>query len=144
MQAGVADGSPLAYTLVVGGVVASLLTLLVMARVWNRAFWRSTADAEDPEPVLLATAPDSAGEPSMRALRTSKYVDATQGRFSGDNEIPILPKTMIYSTMGLVVLGLALTVFAGPLMDLSMDAAESMLERTDYIHAVLGLGAVAP
>ncbi|MHA7176571.1 Na+/H+ antiporter subunit D [Arthrobacter sp. Sr24] len=144
LQAGVADGSPLAYALVVGGVVASLLTLLVMARVWNRAFWRSTADAEDPEPVLLATAPDASGEQSMRALRTSKHVDATSGRFSGDNEIPILPKMMVYSTMGLVLLGIAMTVFAGPLFDLSQEAATSMLERTDYIEAVLGSGAGNP
>ena len=50
----------------------------------------------------------------MRALRTSKHVDATEGRFSGENEIPILPKMMVYSTMGLVVLGLAMTFFAGP------------------------------
>ncbi|WP_269939665.1 Na+/H+ antiporter subunit D [Arthrobacter sp. HY1533] len=144
LQAGVADGSPLAYTLVVGGVVASLLTLLVMARVWNRVFWRSTADAEDPDPVLLATAPDASGTPSMRALRSSKHVDATEGRFSGDNEIPILPKMMVYSTMGLVVLGLAMTVFAGPLFELSQDAATGMLERTPYIEAVLGSGAEAP
>lgn len=144
LQAGVADGSPLAYALVAGGVLASLLTLLAMARVWNRAFWRSTADAEDPEPVLLATAPDSTGAQSMRALRTSKHVDAKEGRFSGDNEVPILPKMMVYSTMGLVVLGIAMTVFAGPLFELSQDAATSMLERTPYIEAVLGLGAGAP
>lgn len=144
LQAGVADGSPLAYTLVVGGVVASLLTLLAMARVWNRVFWRSTADAEDPDPVLLATAPDSSGVQSMRALRTSKHVDATEGRFSGDNEIPILPKMMVYSTMGLVVLGLGMTFFAGPLFDLSEHAAISMLERTPYIEAVLGSGAGTP
>ena len=144
LQAGVADGSPLAYTLVVGGVVASLLTLLAMARVWNRVFWRSTVDAEDPDPVLLATAPDSSGVQSMRALRTSKHVDATEGRFSGDNEIPILPKMMVYSTMGLVVLGLGMTFFAGPLFDLSEHAAISMLERTPYIEAVLGSGAGTP
>lgn len=144
LQAGVADGSPLAYALVVGGVVASLLTLLVMARVWNRAFWRSTADAEDPDPVLLATAPDASGAQSMRALRTSKHVDAKEGRFSGDNEVPILPRMMVYSTMGLVVLGIAMTVFAGPLFELCQDAATSMLARTPYIEAVLGLGADAP
>lgn len=144
LQAGVSDGSPLAYTLVVGGVVASLLTLLAMARVWNRVFWRSTADAEDPDPVLLATAPDSSGVQSMRALRTSKHVDATEGRFSGDNEIPILPKMMVYSTMGLVVLGLGMTFFAGPLFDLSEHAAIDMLERTPYIEAVLGSGAGTP
>ncbi|NVM93629.1 Na+/H+ antiporter subunit D [Arthrobacter wenxiniae] len=147
LQAGVADGSPLAYTLVVGGVVASLLTLLVMARVWNRVFWRSTADAEDPDPVLLATAPDASGGRSMRALRTSRYVDATEGRFSGEDEIPILPRMMVYSTMGLVALGVALSVFAGPLFELSRHAAEGMLARTPYIEAVLGAGAqtgVAP
>ena len=144
LQAGVADGSPLAYTLVVGGVVASLLTLLVMARVWNRAFWRSTADAEDPDPVLLATAPDASGELSMRALRSSKHVTATSGRFSGDNEVPILPKMMVYSTMGLVLLGVAMTVFAGPLFELSQEAATSMLDRTDYIEAVFGSGAGTP
>ena len=142
LQAGVAEGSPMAYALVVGGVVASLLTLLVMARVWNRAFWRSAADAVDPDPVLLATAPDASGTQSMRALRTSKHVDATEGRFAGDSEIPILPKTMVYSTMGLVVFGVAMTVFAGLLFDLSNDAASGMLERLPYIEAVLGTGAL--
>ena len=134
----------MAYAVVIGGVVASLLTLLVMARVWNRVFWRSTADAENPDPVLLATAPDSSGQPSMSALRTSKHVDATEGRFSGENEIPILPKMMVYSTMGLVVLGLAMSIFAGPLFELSQDAATSMLARTPYIEAVLGEGAGTP
>ncbi|MGO4385057.1 Na+/H+ antiporter subunit D [Specibacter sp. RAF43] len=143
LQAGVAQGTGLAYVLVVGAVVASLLTLLVMARVWNRVFWRSTADAEDPEPVLLATAPDASGGRSMRALRTSKYVDATQGRYAGNNEIPILPPLMVYSTMALVALGVAMSVFAGPLFDLSRDAADSMLARTPYIEAVLGSGAGA-
>src|SRR5690606_9322501 len=41
LGAGVADGSPLAYALVIGGVLTSLLTLYAMAKVWNRAFWRS-------------------------------------------------------------------------------------------------------
>ena len=144
LEAGVANGSPLAYLLVVGGVVASLLTLLVMARVWNRVFWRTPADAEDPDPVLLATAPDASGASSMRALRTSKHVDATEGRFSGDNEIPILPVMMVYSTMGLVAVGVALSVFAGPLFALSQQAAGDMLARTPYIEAVLGSGAGQP
>lgn len=140
MQAGIADGSGLALAVVVGGVVASLLTLLVMARVWNRAFLRSTVDAEDPDPVLLATAPDASGVQSMRALRTSKDVDAMAGRFAGDREVPILPRMMVYSTMALVLLGVAMTVFAGPLFDLSNNAAAGMLERAPYIDAVLGLG----
>ena len=41
--------------LVGGGVVTSLLTLYVMARVWTKAFWRSREDA--PEGHLSAAAP---------------------------------------------------------------------------------------
>lgn len=49
LQAGVAEGSAVAFTLVAGGVVTSLLTLLAVARVWTRAFWRSPSQspAED-------------------------------------------------------------------------------------------------
>src|SRR3954451_7197132 len=39
LQAGVADGSPLAWLLVGGSVVTSLLTLYAIGRVWNLAFW---------------------------------------------------------------------------------------------------------
>jgi len=42
--------------------------------------------------------------------------------------------------MGLVALGVALTVFAGPLFQLSDQGARAMLERTPYIEAVLGTG----
>ena len=52
LQAGVELGTPLAIALVVGGVVTSLLTLLAIARVWNRAFWRKPEDAEYPAAVL--------------------------------------------------------------------------------------------
>ena len=60
LQAGVELGTPLAYALVIGGVLTSLLTLLAIARVWNRAFWRKPEDAEHPDPVLLAAPADSA------------------------------------------------------------------------------------
>lgn len=40
MQAGVDVGTPLAYTLVIGGVVVSLLTLYAIIKAWNRAFWQ--------------------------------------------------------------------------------------------------------
>jgi multicomponent Na+:H+ antiporter subunit D len=43
VQAGVQDGGPLAYVLVVGAVLTSLLTLYAIGRVWNLAFWRSPA-----------------------------------------------------------------------------------------------------
>jgi multicomponent Na+:H+ antiporter subunit D len=108
-------GTPLAITLVVGGVVTSLLTLLAIARVWNRAFWRKPEDADFPDPVLQS--PGSVG---------------------------VLPRSMVGSTAALVVFGVALTVFAGPLFKLAGGSAEIMLDRGAYIHSVLGDTAPVP
>jgi multicomponent Na+:H+ antiporter subunit D len=127
MQAGIQLGTPLAYTLVIGGVLTSLLTLLAVARVWNRAFWRKPEDAEHPHPVLLADAMDSPA-----GLRTGK------------RGLILLPRTMVGSTLGLVVLGVALTVFAGPLFRVAGQSADAMLDRSAYIHAVLGQQAPVP
>jgi len=128
LQAGVELGTPLAYALVIGGVVTSLLTLLAIARVWNRAFWRKPEDAEHPDPVLLAT-------PAARVSGPGAKVN---------NTVTLLPRTMVGSTAALVVLGVALTVFAGPLFALSDRAARDMLDRTPYIQAVLGEGIAVP
>ena len=40
LQAGVDDGGGIAYALVAGGALTSLLTLYAVARVWSLAFWR--------------------------------------------------------------------------------------------------------
>jgi multicomponent Na+:H+ antiporter subunit D len=127
MQAGIQLGTPLAYSLVIGGVVTSLLTLLAVARVWNRAFWRKADDAEHPDPVLLADTKDSA-----------------TGHRAGKRNVILLPRTMVGSTLGLVVLGVALTVFAGPLFRVAGQSAEAMLDRSAYIQAVLGEHAPVP
>ena len=99
----------------VGGVVTSLLTLLAIARVWNRAFWRKPEDADYPAAVLKDTA-----------------------------AVGLLPRTMVGPTAALVVFGVALTVFAGPLFQLAGNSAEQMLDRTAYIHSVLGENAKVP
>jgi multicomponent Na+:H+ antiporter subunit D len=51
---------------------------------------------------------------------------------------------MVGSTLGLVLLGVSLTVFAGPLFKVSDQAARDMLDRSSYIQAVLGHEASAP
>ena len=127
LQAGVELGTPLAYALVIGGVLTSLLTLLAIARVWNRAFWRKPEDAEHPDPVLLAAPADSA-----------------TGDRAGKTNVTLLPRTMVGSTLGLVVFGVALTVFAGPLFRVADQSAQEMLDRTSYIQAVLGQDAPVP
>lgn len=64
-QAGFDAGTPLAYTLIAGGAVTSLLTLYAVARVWNLAFWRSPhPDMPSPEGGVGAgagSAPPSGG-----------------------------------------------------------------------------------
>ncbi|GHS89861.1 Na+/H+ antiporter subunit D [Actinomycetota bacterium] len=98
MQAGVADGSVLAITLVIGGALTSLLTLYALVKAWNKAFWQTP-----PAPL-----------PDRR-----------------------LPVGMIGPAAALVVLGIGLTVAAGPLYEYTQRAATDLAERTPYIEAVL-------
>ena len=49
LEAGVQMGTPLAYVLVVGSVVTSLLTLYALVKAWNKAFWQTP---EEPRPPV--------------------------------------------------------------------------------------------
>ncbi|GAB2466487.1 Na+/H+ antiporter subunit D [Promicromonospora xylanilytica] len=46
LEAGVVDGSALAWVLVAGSVLTSLLTLYAVIRAWNKAFWQASTDKE--------------------------------------------------------------------------------------------------
>ncbi|MCX5070603.1 Na+/H+ antiporter subunit D [Micromonospora lupini] len=48
-----------------------------------------------------------------------------------------LPTLMVGATAALVAFGLTLTVLAGPLFDVTTDAATDLLSRTPYVRAVL-------
>ncbi|HJX45138.1 MAG TPA: Na+/H+ antiporter subunit D, partial [Geodermatophilus sp.] len=63
LQAGVADGSALAFTLVGGGVVTSLLTLLAVTRVWTRAFWRPPSQSPADDTAAAAAMDAGPGRP---------------------------------------------------------------------------------
>lgn len=52
VQAGVEVGTPLAYALVAGGIITSLLTLYAIVKAWNKAFWQPA-----PEEVRDVTLP---------------------------------------------------------------------------------------
>ena len=123
VQAGVDDGGPLAWMLVAGGLLTSLLTLYAIARVWNLAFWRRP-HPDMPEP-----------QDSVHTVRTDGWSSPTGGR-TVTPPGAMLPRLMIAPTVALVVLGLGLTVVAGPLFDLSSDAADDLLRRTPYVEAV--------
>ena len=112
IQAGVVVGTPLAWALVAGSVVTSLLTLYAMAKAWNRAFWGDPAALVRPEPD---EEPDEDG-------------DADGG--------PRLPQVMVGATVGLIAVSLAMTALAGPLYAFPDGAAATLLSPA-YTDAVL-------
>jgi multicomponent Na+:H+ antiporter subunit D len=66
LEAGVADGTWLPIVLVAGGAVTSLLTLVAIARVWGRAFWRPPAQApadDSPGAAAADAGPETAPAP---------------------------------------------------------------------------------
>jgi multicomponent Na+:H+ antiporter subunit D len=124
LQAGAADGSALAWVLVTGSVVTSLLTLYVVARVWSKAFWRPRSEA--PEGHLAAAKPPTLIEDTTDVL----YDERTDpGR---------MPVLMTLSTTALVAAGLSLTVLAGPILGIADRAATDLRDPTVYVRAVLG------
>lgn len=116
MQGGIAENTWITWTLVIASVVTSLLTLMAVARIWARGFWRKGEDAEEPDKLLLS--------------KTLAHARAANKR--------LLPMNMVAPTAALVAMSVAFTVFAGPLMQFSRAAAYDMYERTPYLDAVLG------
>lgn len=117
VQAGVTNGTGLAWMLVAASILTSLLTLLVMMRIWTRVFWRPIEDSEDP---------------AMRGTEEAKRVDQRKKPLRKDSPGLVAP------TVALVTVGVALTVVAGPLFNFADEAATDMIHRTPYIQAVLG------
>jgi multicomponent Na+:H+ antiporter subunit D len=167
LQAGVAEGGALASTLVAGGVVTSLLTLLAVARVWTRAFWRppgqSPAGDTTAAAVAAATArrlPDgpegddgaASGDPVPRTALQEAWRRHTAVATADEPDLPPaagavralrpLPRTMVGATAGLVGLTVALTGLAGPLYGLAARSAADLLDGTPYVTSVFGTGEV--
>ncbi len=111
-EAALAVGTPLAVATVIAGALVSLLTLYALIRVWSQVFWRARPADTSTGSIAVAEASESG---TMVTHRT--------------------PRLMAGATIGLAAVGLALTVFAGPLYDLSTRAGEG-LEGTVYIDAV--------
>jgi multicomponent Na+:H+ antiporter subunit D len=166
LEAGVAEGSGPALVLVAGGVVTSLLTLVAIARVWTRAFWRPaasepTAETASPAAVVDAgpeplpvgvAASDGPGRPTRAAARqrawarhTAVATDTTPSR-DGFGAAPggrrpgparPLPGVMLGATTAMVAVTLTLTVIAGPLYAYTDRAAADLRDRTPYLESVL-------
>lgn len=96
------------YAIVVTALAVSLLTLFSMTKIWSEAFWKA------------APLNGSTDQPKPQAL-TRKA-----------NSLLFAP------AMVLVTITVGIGIMAGPVMDLSIAAAEQLLNPDLYIHAVLG------
>ncbi|MCB0950960.1 MAG: Na+/H+ antiporter subunit D, partial [Mycobacterium sp.] len=127
LEAGAQVGSVLAWILVGGSVVTSLLTLYVVARVWTKAFWRAREDA--PEGHLSAASPTALVDNTETSMDIALVDRDDVGR---------MPVGMLLPTGALIAVGLLLSVFAGPIFGYAERAADEVLDRGQYITAVLG------
>lgn len=124
VEAAADRGGFMAWVLVAGAVVTSLLTLYTMILVWSKAFWRDRADAPDGH---LATARPAPLSDVQDMVALEERVDV--GR---------MPVGMVAPTSALVVASLLVTVLAGPLTGVASRAAEASLDVEIYRSAVLG------
>lgn len=114
LESAVARAAPGVLAVAAVALVASLLTLAAMARVWLLAFWG--------EPVPPTTGPVPSGT-----------VDAGRGGRP-------LPRLMYAAAAVAVLAGLTVAASAGPLSAFSQRAAADLVDHGSYRSAVLGPG----
>jgi multicomponent Na+:H+ antiporter subunit D len=163
LQAGLADGSALALLLVGAGTLTSLLTLYAVSKTWALAFWRSPQQAHEMAELLSEEDPHahdgthassthhhghvhvqvgvlSFGASEVEAARRVTDSDEPERdlhQLLEDGALPTrLPALMVAPAAALVLVGLALTVVAGPLVGYTERAAHDLVDRTPYLEAV--------
>ncbi|HSL57558.1 MAG TPA: Na+/H+ antiporter subunit D [Acidimicrobiales bacterium] len=97
-----------AWAIVAVSLVASVLTLVSMTKIWAGVFW---GEPDEAPPIAASMAPDA----HLRA-----------------------PALMTGATIGAVALTLAIAVAAGPLFDLAERAAVDLVDTAAYVEAVTG------
>ena len=123
IQAGAEDGSWLAWVLIGGAVITSLLTLYAMMNVWSKGFLRDRADAPEGDVVLA--------RPANLAARLETVA-------SGDrDDVGRVPTGMFLSTAFLVLASTSITFLAGPISNITDRAAQSAQDLSIYRSAVL-------
>lgn len=162
LQASIDLGTPLAWALVVGGVLTSLLTLYAIAKTWAVVFWRTPAEAhealveinalqEQPR-VTRRTRPTehrghlhtTAGAVPAATIAEAKQVTSSEvderdfhQLIEAGEDTPHLPVSMVGPASALVLVTVSLTLLAGPLFGYTDRAGADLVEHTPYVEAVL-------
>ncbi|WP_449277152.1 Na+/H+ antiporter subunit D [Leucobacter sp. GX24907] len=125
--------TPGAYMLMGVGALVSLLTLYALARAWVLAFWRPRITAESKQ----------AKNPSTEALLLREREEALLERLQDapdaqpKQEQKEIPRLMLSATGGMVVVSIALTVFAGPLYAYATRAGDDLAKPGRLVEQVL-------
>jgi multicomponent Na+:H+ antiporter subunit D len=107
LEAGIAAQQ---YAIVAAAIVASVLTLLTIARVWSEIFWK-------PAPIAVGALGN--GQAALR-------------EYSQGSVLLWLP--IVAMAVLIVAIGLA----AGPVFDLTQAAGQQLFQPAEYLRAVLG------
>lgn len=123
------------YWLIGVGALVSLLTLYALARVWVLAFWRSSAAIGAQAPARTLTT-----EALLLRKREVAMLEALQDAPGGGavQEKKETSRLMMGATAGMVVVSIALTVFAGPLYAYATRAGAALSEPGTLVESVLG------
>jgi len=116
-QAAAEQGGFLAWTLIGAGAFVSLLTLYALIRVWSLAFWRTNDEVDGYEFDLFTPVVDRPGTAKVKKAR-------------------VIPRLMLTTTAAMVAVGVALTVFAGPLFGISERIGQNLEKSSTYVDIV--------
>jgi multicomponent Na+:H+ antiporter subunit D len=129
LQAGMADGH---WLIVAVALLVGLLTLFSMTKIWAGAFWGS------PQPAAMVEhAEEASSAPLAEGVAPAAGAVALADRELAPSADARVPLPMLLSTGALVLLSLAIAVWAQPLHELSAAAAVDLLDPEVYIRAVL-------
>jgi multicomponent Na+:H+ antiporter subunit D len=107
----------LTWVVIGAGALTSLITLYALTRFWNMAFWRGREELEGYESVLLGSVQEAPEGATVTATRTT-------------------PVMMVAATSALLVVTLCLTIFAGPIFELTSRTAENLSDPSFYVSMV--------
>lgn len=143
-QASVLNGHWEGYVLLAFGMLTSFLTLYVIVKVWNLAFWQPRGDTATTDTELKGKAITR----RQRALRRyMQYADTiadrdtrllTASRTRRERESSGASKLMYASGWALLGVMFAMTIGAGPLYHYATNAASDQIDARAYVRAVLG------